>query len=88
MWLFLKENSKLVIKKYPLHKVEIGDIILYQEDKKLICHRLVKKRKSKDEFLLYVRGDSSTSLPSTVKEESYIGKAISRCSSVGRAGLS
>ena len=54
----------------------MGDIILYVKDSQFVCHRLVKKIRSKDNYLLYVRGDNSNSIE-IVDENMFRGKIIS-----------
>lgn len=76
MWPFVGPGEKLVIKKTPIEDLSLGDIILYQANKQLVCHRLVRKVKKSDICLLYARGDSSLSPPEPVTEEMLIGKAI------------
>ncbi len=77
MWPFLKAGEKLLIKKTPTEKLKVGDIIIYRADNQLVCHRLIKKIKEKEGYLLYVRGDSSVSWPEPITEEMFLGKAIS-----------
>ena len=76
MWPFLKAGEKLVIKKTPVENLRPGDIILYRADNQLVCHRLVRKIKRGTNFLLYARGDGSTSLPELVTKDRLIGQAV------------
>lgn len=71
---FLRGGEKLVIKKIPAADLKIGDIILYQSNNQSICHRLVKKVKDRRGYLLYARGDNSTSAPEPVTPEMFQGK--------------
>lgn len=75
MWPFLKQGERVIVKKVPLEELKIGDIILYRENGQLVCHRLVKKIRSRDRHLLYARGDNSLSSSSLVEEGSYEGRA-------------
>ncbi len=77
MWPFLKAGEKLLIKKTPTENLKVGDIIIYRADNQLVCHRLIKKTKERERYLLYVRGDSSVSGPEPITEEMFLGKAIS-----------
>ena len=77
MWPFLKAGEKLLIKKTPTGNLKVGDIIIYRADSQLVCHRLIKKIKQRERYLLYVRGDSSVSWPEPITEEMFLGKAIS-----------
>lgn len=83
MWPFVRKGEKLIIRKASIQSLKVGDIILYRANSQapetkhqLVCHRLVKKIKRKDEYLLYTRGDNSTSSPEIVTEEMFLGKAV------------
>ncbi len=76
MWPFLKAGEKLLIKKTPTENLKVGDIIIYRTDSQLVCHRLIKKIKERERYLLYVRGDSSVSWPEPITEEMFLGKAM------------
>ena len=54
MWPFLKAGEKLLIKKTPTENLKVGDIIIYRGDNQLVCHRLIKKIKQRERYLLYV----------------------------------
>lgn len=74
MWPFLRQGEKLIVKKAPMESLKVGDIILYQGDNQLVCHRLVKKVKNQDEYLFYSRGDNSNSSPELITKEKFLGK--------------
>lgn len=76
MWPFLKAGEKLIIKKTGIENLRIGDIILYRANSQLVCHRLIKKTGVRGKYSLWVRGDTSTSLPEPVTEQMFLGKAI------------
>lgn len=63
-----------MIKKFPLENMKIGDIILYREDARMVCHRLVKKIKNEEGCVFFTRGDSSFDLSGPIIEEDIIGK--------------
>ena len=75
MWPFLKPGDKLIVKKFPLEDLSIGDIILYIKDSQPVCHRLIKKIRYKEGYLLYTRGDNSKSAESVIGDM-FRGKAI------------
>lgn len=74
MWPFFKPGDKLIIEKFSLGEMRIGDIILYKEDARMICHRLVKKIKYENRDMLFAKGDSSFNPSSPIIEENIIGK--------------
>lgn len=76
MWPFIRQGEKLVIKKAPVDDLRSGDIILYRANNQLACHRLVKKIRTKDGYLLYARGDNSNSPSELVTESMFLGKVI------------
>lgn len=76
MWPFLKAGEKLLIKKTPTEKLKVGDIIIYRANNHLVCHRLIRKIKERERYLLHVRGDSSVSSPEPITEEMFLGKAM------------
>ena len=76
MWPFLKGREKLIVKKLSPSYLTSGDLILYNAGGQLICHRLVRKRKREDKYLLYANADASFGLPDLVTEEMFLGKVI------------
>lgn len=74
---FFKTGDRFVVKKSKTSDLRIGEVIAYNSDNnaEVVCHRLVKKVKLKDGFILYARQDS---LPDwqveKIKEERLIGK--------------
>ena len=76
MWPFLKAGEKLLTKRTQAGNLNVGDIIVYRTDNQLVCHRLIKKIKQRERYLLYVRGDSSVSSPVPITEEMFLGKAM------------
>lgn len=76
MWPFLKPEDKLIIEKFSLGDMKIGDMILYKEDARMVCHRLVKKIRYENRDMLFARGDSSFNLSSPIIKENIIGKVV------------
>lgn len=77
MWPFLRQGDKVIAKKTSLENLNLGDIIIYVGGlNKKICHRLVKKVKSGDSFILYTRGDSIPGRSEVISAEKVLGKVI------------
>ena len=76
MWPYMKPDERLIFKKVPPETLRIGDIVLYKANNQTICHRLVRKIGHREEQLLYVRGDNSTSSPELITKQMFLGKAI------------
>lgn len=77
MWPFLRAGEKLIVKRTPPENLRAGDIIIYRANNQLVCHRLIRRVKEGERYLLYARADSSVSRPETVTEEMFLGQAIS-----------
>jgi len=76
MWPFLLDGDKLIIKKAVASELRVGDVILYASNNDLICHRLVRIMGKNGKYLLYARGDNSTSASEQISETKILGKAI------------
>jgi len=76
MWPFLKGREKLMVKRIPISELKLGDLILYKADSQPVCHRLVKKSKTNNGYLIYARGDASFGAAERVNEEMFLGKVI------------
>ncbi len=76
MWPFLKQTDKLIIKKVTIEDLMVGDAILYQTNNQIVCHRLLKKVRDRGRYLLYTRGDNSSSSLELISEKMLLGKAI------------
>lgn len=70
---FLKGGERVIIKKIPIEILSIGDIILYQRNDRIICHRLIKKNKDKQGWMLYARGDNSLGFE-FITEQMFLGR--------------
>lgn len=73
---FLKGEEKLIVRRMPISDLKLGDLVLYKSDNQLVCHRLVKKVRNNDGYLIYSRGDVSFGPAELVKEEMFLGKVI------------
>ena len=76
MWPFLSSGQKLIIKRVPVDKLRVGDIIIYKmKDSPPVCHRLVSIKKSAGKRSLYCRGDASFYPPELVENDMVLGRA-------------
>lgn len=76
MWPFLKPGERLVVKRISSEGLKIGDIILYQSNTQIVCHRLVKKVRNKEGYLLYARGDNNWRAGEWIDDKFLIGKVV------------
>lgn len=74
---FLKGREKLIVRKVAVSDLKLGDLILYKIDNQLVCHRLVKKSRTNNGYLIYSRGDASSGTPELIKEQLFLGKVVS-----------
>lgn len=51
-----------------------GDILLYKTGNQLICHRLIRKTRNNNGWILHTRGDASLFLSERVTEENLLGR--------------
>ena len=77
MWPFLRGGEKLIIKRTPIGNLKVGGIIIYRANNQLVCHRLIRKAKERERYMLYARADGSLSSPEPVTEEMFLGQAVS-----------
>lgn len=76
MWPFLKSGEKLIVKEAPLNSLKLGDIILFRQAEKLVCHRLVKRSSVNGKMILYTRGEHNFFHKDPVEEEMLLGRVV------------
>lgn len=83
---FVRDGDKVIVKKQKAQDLRIGDIILYRDDinKRTICHRLVKRVKSQNRFILFARADAGGISGEPVLEGDLIGSVVGivRCGKI------
>lgn len=58
----ISKGDAVVVKKIDknlINDLNIGDVIVYQHDNKIIVHRLIKITKNNNEYLFYTKGDAN-----------------------------
>lgn len=58
---FIKGKERIIVRKADLKNFRIGDVVVFKKNGALICHRLVKKAKFKGRYIIFCRGDNSSS---------------------------
>lgn len=76
MYPSLKKGQKILIKKESPDKLQIGDIISYHYNDKIICHRLIRKETSNGSLIFRTRGDNQLDLSCPVYKAQVVGKVI------------
>ncbi|MGE5307968.1 MAG: S24/S26 family peptidase [Deltaproteobacteria bacterium] len=67
MWPFIKPGQPLLVRQVPFETLRTGDLIVFRRGE-MFCHRLIRKEKSGEGWVLLVRGDnqlSSERIPGT-----------------------
>jgi hypothetical protein len=73
---FLGQGVRIIVSEASAADLKRADIFLYRDGRQITCHRLVRKEPGPAGWLLYARGDASTSPPELVKEQAVIGKVV------------
>ena len=78
MYPFLRDDDKVIVKRLKAQDLRAGDIILYKDkiNGQTVCHRFVKKVKSKDKLMLFTRADAGGVLSTPVPEDNLIGRVV------------
>ena len=64
--------------------IEIGQVIAYKYEGRIIIHRLVKKVKAKDEYFFYTKGDANNDIDNySIKSDMIIGTVNVRIPYIG-----
>jgi len=70
--------------KYNLDKLEIGDIIAYEYEKKIIVHRLMKIDKHNNKKYYYTKGDANNAIDNyIIYEDTIKGKVVYKIPYIG-----
>lgn len=76
MFPVLKTNDKIIVKSTDAKDIIPGDIILFYNDGRNYCHRLIKKNWKAGKIVFYTRGDSYFKGIETVQENMILGKVM------------
>lgn len=70
-------GDALMIDKCDINNIKVGDILIFQSDKRIVSHRVIKKYKVNDEVKLLTKGDNNKQKDDIIIDNSnYIGKGI------------
>ena len=72
MWPVLKEGSLVFIKFVEKSEIEVGDIVVYRNNKGFTIHRVVELREND----LTTKGDANFQKDAAVKYEDIVGKTV------------
>lgn len=74
MWPSIRTQDKVIVVPVTPQELRLGDLILYRENDKLICHRLVRKLRGTSGYLFWVRGDATRWGYETVDRLNLVGR--------------
>ncbi len=57
MWPFIQQDDRVIAEEVKAQDLQSGEVIIYRVEDKLVCHRLVSKKKAQEEYLFLARGD-------------------------------
>jgi signal peptidase len=77
MFPFLRKGDVQTISPVPIEDIQIGDVVVFEQNNNWISHRVIAIQKTTNEISLTLRGDTSRFLDPTVTKENYIGKTVS-----------
>jgi signal peptidase len=77
MFPFLRKGDVQTISPIPIEDIQIGDVVVFEQNNNWISHRVIAIQKTNNEISLILRGDTSRFLDPTVTKENYIGKTVS-----------
>lgn len=83
MWPFIKQEDRIIAEEVNAEELFPGEVIVYRSESKLVCHRLVSKKKTKEGCFFLTRGDY---LPSWNTERVTKGQIVGRVCGVVRNG--
>ena len=68
-------GDAIIYEKEKPKNIDVGDILVFEKDNKLITHRVVKKSKVNNNIYFYTKGDANKSVDNfKISEEEVVGK--------------
>lgn len=83
---FLPRGSKVLVSQTAPHWIRCGDLVVYEDEGRMICHRVLRRRPQKFSHAFLTKGDGWRMTDPWVCAEQVMGKvvAMSRNGSVAR----
>jgi signal peptidase I len=76
MYPTLWKGDRLTVEPAPPTSLQVGDLLLFHDRGRLICHRLVAMQENGDRQRLITKGDAMTGLGETIQPEQVLGKVV------------
>ncbi len=74
MFPFLRNGDRLTVTSFPLEKIQVGDIAVFEQKNLWIPHRVIAIANKNNETILLLRGDTCIQMDLPVTKKNYIGK--------------
>ncbi|HSB67780.1 MAG TPA: S26 family signal peptidase [Candidatus Methylomirabilis sp.] len=71
---FLPGGSKILVSKTTAGRIGCGDLFVYEEEGRLVCHRVLRRRARGSRYAYLTKGDGWGTMESWVAEEQVLGK--------------
>lgn len=80
----LNENDVIIVKKYDIQEIHIGDIITFEKDKEIITHRIIDFKQEEGTTKFVTKGDNNEIRDNFIVDYKEIyGKQIFKISKIG-----
>jgi len=80
---YTKGDALLLYKDSP-DNIEVGDILVYKDGKKIVAHRVIKKTEYKNNLYFYTKGDANNAPDDGyIEKENVIGRGINIVKYIG-----
>ena len=76
MFPFMRNGDIQTISPIPMEEIQIGDVAVFERNNDWISHRVIEIRKTNNETILILRGDTCIQIDPLVTKENYIGKTV------------
>ena len=76
MFPFMRNGDIQTISPVPIEEIQIGDVAVFERNNVWISHRVIDIRKTNNETILILRGDTCIQIDPLVTKENYVGKTV------------
>lgn len=71
---FLPSGSKILVSRTVVGQIGCGDLLVYEEEGRLVCHRVLRRRVRGSRHAFLAKGDGWGTMESWVAEEQVLGR--------------
>lgn len=80
---FLPGGSKILVSKTAAGQIRRGDLLVFEVEGRLVCHRVLRRQATSDRYLFLTKGDGWRTIESWVAEAEMLGR-VPRIERAGR----